>query len=215
MKVGTDGVLLGAWASIARASDILDIGTGTGLIALMAAQRNKSAEICAIEINENAYKQANENIKNSPWSKRIKLFHEDILHFKPKQKFDSIICNPPFFIHSTPTPNQDRNTARHCHEFSHSDLLDISSRLLTSNGNLSVILPLEEGEELIRLSSTYHLFPNRVTEVYPTLKSVQPKRLLIEFTTQTDGTFRDKLVIEHSRHVYSPEYRELTGEFYL
>lgn len=134
MKVGTDGVLLGAWANLQNASHLLDIGTGTGLIALMAAQKNPETTIDAIEIDTDAYGQAQENITSSPWAKRIRIYNISIFDFFPSRKYDTIICNPPFFVHSTTPPGKSRTIARHCENFSHNALLDSVRQLLNENG---------------------------------------------------------------------------------
>ena len=148
MKVGTDGVLLGAWAEIASAERILDIGTGTGLIALMCAQRNELAQIHAIEIDSAAAEQAGENILNSQFSERIELQQVALQEFNPSKEYDAIICNPPFFNSGTNSPVAERNQARHTISLSISDLLLHASRLISESGRLHLILPLDNEEEL-------------------------------------------------------------------
>lgn len=215
MKVGTDGVLLGAWARLDDASSILDIGTGTGLLTLMAAQRNAGARIEAVEIDDDAYRQASRNIASSPWSDRIALHHLSIFDFYPTARFDCILCNPPYFLHSTPTPDSSRTIARHCCEFTHTDLLSLSSRLLTPQGKLNLILPVTEAENLLRQAPQYSAWLTRVTKVKPTPQKA-PKRYLLEFSfSPSDPPVPDELVIEYSRLCYSPEYQELTRDFYL
>lgn len=215
MKVGTDGVLLGAWANLENASSILDIGTGTGLLALMAAQRNFQARIEGIEIDSAAYRQACRNIAASPWNNRIFLHHLSVFDFHPQHPFDCILCNPPFFLHSTPTPDPSRTIARHCNEFTHIDLLHISQSLLTPNGKLSLILPVTEAEYLIQESPDYSVCLSRITKVKPTPQK-KPKRYLLEFSSSpVSSPEKDELIIEYSRHHYSPEYQELTRNFYL
>ena len=215
MKVGTDGVLLGAWARLGDTASILDIGTGTGLLALMAAQRNAEARIEAVEIDDAAYLQASQNIASSPWSKRIVLHHLSIFDFHPVARFDCILCNPPFFVHSTPTPDSSRTMARHCSEFTHTDLLFLSSHLLTSRGKLNLILPVTEAENLLRQAPQYSACLTRITKVKPT-PEIAPKRYLLEFSFSPSGSPEsDELIIEYSRHHYSPEYQELTHDFYL
>ncbi|WP_251620482.1 tRNA1(Val) (adenine(37)-N6)-methyltransferase [Odoribacter lunatus] len=215
MKVGTDGVLLGAWANLTTASALLDIGTGTGLLALMAAQRNPQSMIDAVEIDASAYRQACRNVAASPWNERIILHHVSVFDFYPPKKFDSILCNPPYFIASTPTPNESRTTARHCHEFSHTDLLEVSKRLLLPEGKLNLILPVTEAENLIRQADGYSAVLSRITKVKPTPQK-PPKRYLLEFSFSSVNSLEsDDLIIEYSRHHYSPEYQELTRDFYL
>lgn len=215
MKVGTDGVLLGAWAKLENASSILDIGTGTGLLALMAAQRNISASIEAVEIDSAAFQQACQNITISPWNKRILLHHLSIFHFHPQKRFDCILCNPPFFSESTQTPDQSRTIARHCSEFTHTGLLETSRQLLSADGKLNLILPVSEAENLIQQSSRFCAYLSRITKVRPTPKK-SPKRYLLEFSfSPVTSLESSELIIEYSRHCYSPEYQELTAPFYL
>lgn len=214
MKVGTDGVLLGAWAELEHAENILDIGTGTGLIALMSAQRNSSARIDAIEIERDACMQARENVAASPWSDRIEIIQSSLQDFKPEKRYDSIVCNPPFFINSTLTPDNGRTLARHCNSLPHTDLIDHAVQLLTPGGTFNVILPVNEAKELIAYAQMHQLYPRHITRVHPT-PTKPPKRYLILFSTDTATATEDDLVIELSRHQYSQEYIGLTREFYL
>ena len=135
MKVGTDGVLLGAWAELEEAASILDIGTGTGLIALMAAQRNAQARIDALEIEPAACREAAYNIRISPWAERIRLYPQALQAFFPAIGYDCILCNPPFFVHSTPAPDNGRSLARHTGTLPHTELIVHAERLLTPHGN--------------------------------------------------------------------------------
>lgn len=214
MKVGTDGVLLGAWAEVEKAHQILDIGTGTGLIALMAAQRNHQAYIQAIEIEQQAYEQACQNVCHSPWSDRIEVIHSSLQSFEPENLFDCIICNPPFFNHSLKTPHNNRNLARHSDSLSHKELLIHASRLLSPNGHFHVILPVTEAKALTDIAPEYQLYPTRITQVFPTPEKAA-KRLLIQFSHQQTIVQQDNLVVEITRHQYSEEYIRLTQDFYL
>lgn len=214
MKVGTDGVLLGAWADIGQAATILDIGTGTGLIALMAAQRNPSAIIDAIEIDPGAYNQAYQNISESCWHERIRLFHQSIFDFQPAIRYDCILCNPPFFINSTKTPDTSRSLARHCDDFSHEKLMAAAFRLLTPEGKLCLILPVVEALLLLKEATVHSLFPSKITRVHPTPVKT-PKRYLIEFIKTPTTTITDDLVLELERHLLSEAYKTLTKDFYL
>ncbi len=214
MKVGTDGVLLGAWADIENASTILDIGTGTGLIALMAAQRNPEAVIDAIEIIPGACRQAQENIDNSPWANRITLYNLSIFDFYTEKTYDRIVCNPPFFIGSTPAPNADRTTARHCNHFSHTELLKAVSNLLSENGKFCLILPPTEALLLIDHAKENGFSVERITQVLPN-PGKAPKRYLITVGKQAIETKTNILVLELKRHQLSEECIRLTKEFYL
>lgn len=215
MKIGTDGVLLGAWADLEKAARILDIGTGTGLMALMAAQRNATAHIDAVEIEPSACSQARENILESPWRDRIRVVQTALQDYLPETKYDCIVCNPPFFTHSTPAPDKGRTLARHNDSLPHPDLIQHVARLLKKDGHFCVILPVPEGEEMIRYATTYHLQPVHITEVLPN-PGKPVKRYLIDFRfSPLISSVRDELIIELGRHRYTPEYIRLTQPFYL
>lgn len=214
MKVGTDGVLLGAWAELEHGTRILDIGTGTGLIALMAAQRNPSALIDALEIEPNACEQARENMLESPWAERITVVPTALQDYVSPPIYDCILCNPPFFNSSTKTPDQGRTLARHDDTLPHPVLIEHANRLLAPQGVFCLILPVKEGTEAILHARQHRLFPQRITQVLPN-PGKPPKRLLIQFARHETETRTDELVIEFSRHQYTPEYIRLTRDFYL
>lgn len=214
MKVGTDGVLLGSWADLTESKHILDIGTGTGLIALMAAQRNSQAQIDAIEIDEDACKQALENVQASPWQNRINIFHGRIQDFQPEHSYDSILCNPPFFGHSTPTPLHSRTIARHCETLTHEELLQHAKRLLTPTGKLCVILPVQETTHFIKLSQEKEWFINKLINIFPTPQK-QRKRCMLELSCQKGEYSEEDLIIENKRHIYHESFQKLVKDFYL
>jgi len=214
MKVGTDGVLLGAWADVENAAHILDIGTGTGLIALMAAQRNSTAHIDALEIEPHACIQAQENVLASPWPQRITIIPTALQDFVSPVRYDCILCNPPFFSQSTKTPEQGRNLARHDDTLPRPVLLEQVTRLLASTGSFSLILPTSEAIKTLSYARRYHLFPQHITRVLPN-PGKPPKRYLIKFSNTETIVAEDELVIELSRHHYSAEYIHLTQAFYL
>lgn len=214
MKVGTDGVLLGAWSNLEEAATILDIGTGTGLIALMAAQRNPTAEIDALEIEAAACEQAWENIASSPWPQRVRVYLQALQNYHPDKLYDSIVCNPPFFVDSTPAPDQGRSLARHTHSLTHPELIEHVQRLLSLGGNFCVILPVIEAQQFVSYAEQFHLFPYRITYILPTPDKA-PKRWLMEFRRNLSETKENELIIELSRHRYSPDYIDLTRAFYL
>lgn len=214
MKVGTDGVLLGAWADVEEARRILDIGTGTGLIALMAAQRNPSAAIDALEIEPQAYQQAQENIAATPWADRISVFNQALQLFHSLNRYDCIICNPPYFTKSTKAVTQGRTIARHNDTLPLCDLITHTIRLLHPEGIFCAILPINEAEELIELGEQHQLFLQRITRVHPT-PTKPPKRYLLQFGFQRKSLIENPLIIEFERHLYSPEYAHLTAPFYL
>ncbi len=216
MKVGTDSVLLGAWAKPIGAKSVLDIGAGTGILSLMMAQKT-NAVITAIELDENSCQDAKINFANSKWPDRIVLINEDILEFVKKSpaKFDFIICNPPFFSNGTESPSSERGTARHQKVLTLNELAEIGKELLTSDGKLTLILPVEEGEQFIRLAATVNLFLNRITRVKP--NPIKPvRRFLMEFSNQIQIVDESVLMLEHEKHHdYTDEHRELTKDFYL
>lgn len=217
MKVGTDGVLLGAWANLNNALKILDVGTGTGLIAIMMAQRS-DAMIDAVEIDENACNQAKENVNNSPWRDRIRVYHDTFQHFAEitSTRYDFVVSNPPYFRNSLKPPMKPRSYARHDEQLNNESLLFNAARILTPNGRLSVIVPAFETEHLITAAYFKGLFPLKLTMV----SSVAGKahtRCLAEFTFEKTGvTIKDTLVIrEKGLQEYTVEYKALTKDYYL
>lgn len=215
MKVGTDGVLLGAWADTEKAHTILDVGCGTGIIALMSAQRNPHARIDAIEIEPNACRQAAENIQASPWKERIHVWPSALQTFSPPCLYDCIVCNPPFFINSTKAPDQGRTLARHSDTLPHAELLEHTSRLLAADGTLCVILPAGDAEVFLRQAVNSGLHAQHLTWVHPT-PGKPPKRCLMRIGRKpTTAPTEEHLTIEISRHQYTEEYIRLTRAFYL
>ncbi|MEE4197513.1 MAG: tRNA1(Val) (adenine(37)-N6)-methyltransferase [Bacteroidales bacterium] len=216
MKVGTDGVLLGAWAGVENANRILDVGTGTGLIALMLAQRS-NASIDALEIDARACAQALENINHSPWAERIHVIHQSFQDFSEKNaaKYDLIVSNPPYFQNSLTTPDARRTQARHNTDLQLDDLIGGTLQCLAPTGTLSLILPYLEGNLLIAGAAEKGLYCVRKTNVLPK-PGRKPKRLLLEFQRNKKPLFEQNLVIEVSkRHQYSDDYKALTRDFYL
>lgn len=214
MKVGTDGVLLGAWTDVTHSHRILDIGTGTGVIALMLAQRCPEAQITAIDIDAEAVEQACENVSASPWKERVEVCRQDICTYMDSLLFDTIVSNPPYFIDSLKCPDGQRNTARHTDTLDADRLIGKVSELLTPEGRFSLILPAEQTDDLLRIAAGKGLYPSRHTWVI-TRPGLDPKRVLMEFRKTIQGCHKDKLVIELDRHVYSEDYIALTKEFYL
>lgn len=215
-KVGTDGVLLGAWCDVRDDNYILDIGTGTGLMALMAAQRSE-AEITAIEPDSLSAAEATLNTARSPWRKRITVISVSLQDFvlKGESKFDHIITNPPFFRNSLSNPAERKSRARHDLTLGSAELLDISCRLLDQAGRLSLILPYTEANLFIAEASGYGLYCTRMLNIKP-LPSSPVKRILMEFSREKRMVSSGIMVIETGgRHQYSHEYRSLTRDFYL
>lgn len=217
MKVGTDAVLLGAWADTSFCRNILDIGTGTGIIALMLAQRSQ-ATVEAIDIDKEACVQATENAAASPYTERIKVVHASCADFaasNQQKRYDLIVSNPPYFINSLKCPDNKRTMARHTDTLLLSDLIREAQTLLSPSGRIALVLPYERLEEVKALASANHLYICRQTDVIPT-PGAAPKRLLVELSaTEENIKNRDTLTIEEARHQYTPEYIALTKEFYL
>ncbi|MBN2682982.1 MAG: methyltransferase [Bacteroidales bacterium] len=217
MKVGTDGVLLGAWTNCNIATKVLDVGTGTGLIALMMAQRSK-AMIEAVEIEINAWLQAKTNFENSPWAYRLKVENASFQSYCDKglvKIYDLIVCNPPFFNNSYKPESPQREIARHSILLSPLDLVSGVNQLLKDEGLFSVILPFSTHKEFIEIAEKNDLFCCRITIVRP-LPNLEPHRVLMEFRKQQINCIENSLCIETGeRHQYSADYIELTKDFYL
>jgi tRNA1Val (adenine37-N6)-methyltransferase len=218
MKVGTDGVLLGAWAPIEHHPySILDIGTGTGLIALMLAQRSDAEQIDALEIDENAYEQATDNFENSPWNDRLFCFHAGLDEFvdEPEDEYDLIVSNPPFYSEDYKTDNEQRDLARFTDALPFEDLIEAADLLLSEKGIFAVIIPFKEEQRFIALAEQCELYPTKITRAKGT-PVTETKRSLLAFSrTESIDIPIDELVIETARHQYTPEYIALAKDFYL
>lgn len=219
MKVGTDGVLLGAWADVAAASSILDIGTGTGVIAIMLAQRTDAATIHAVEIDGDSSSQALENMQRSPWAGQLDCFHTSIQDFAKQttHRYDLIVSNPPFFSGGTFSNSQDKNSVRHTVKLPHGDLISAVRTLLAPEGRFCLILPHIEGLRFKEMAGNYGLHCSKITEVLP--KPYKPvERLLLQFERKVKPLVKGTLVILENgddANNYSEGYLALTGAFYL
>lgn len=227
MKIGTDGVLLGAWTPIYNNPfSILDIGTGTGIIALMLAQRSAAQQIDALEIDEDTYEQATDNFENSPWNDRLFCFHaalnefveeleEDSSNSELAQQYDLIISNPPFYTDDFKSASKQRNLARFADAMPFEELISAATLFLSEKGIFSVIIPFKEEENFLALANEYELFPLKITRVKGT-PTAETKRSLLAFGRNKTNSFSvDELIIETTRHQYTDEYINLTNEFYL
>jgi tRNA1Val (adenine37-N6)-methyltransferase len=218
MKVGTDGVLLGAWAPIDHNPfSVLDIGAGTGIIALMLAQRTHAEQIDALEIDEDAYEQAVGNFENSPWGDRLFCFHAGLDEFidEPEDEYDLIVSNPPFYSEDYKTESEQRDLARFQDAMPFEELVEAADLLLSENGIFAVIIPFKEEDNFIALAKEFELYALKITRVKGNLTS-PVKRSLLAFSRNQDQEIKiDELTIEIDRHIYTPEYIELTKEFYL
>lgn len=233
MKVGTDGILLGAWVNLSGKSQILDVGTGTGLLALMLAQRSQSLLpqplIDAVEIDGAAYGQANANIQNSPWCDRINIYHARIQDFanqnltnftnpnnpnKDAHHYDLIISNPPFFENAYKASQPARTLARHSDSLTQNDLLQVAQQLLKPTGHLAVIYPTDLAHNFLERARSFHLFCDRKVYIKPTPTSVV-KRILMSLSPTSSPTQESTLTIEMRKHAYTQDYISLVKEFYL
>jgi tRNA1Val (adenine37-N6)-methyltransferase len=214
MKVGTDGVLIGAWSKIPN-GNVLDVGSGSGLISLMIAQRNADCLIDAIDIEETAYLQTQENVHESNYSERINVYHIAIQLFETTKKYDLIISNPPFFNNAYKSTDLAKNTARHTDELPFTDFIDKVKELLAKEGILSLILPVQESLFFTDIALKNNLYLNRKCWVKPNYEK-ESKRVLLEFSFAEGELITETLVVEtEKRHHYTEEYRNLTQDFYL
>ncbi|MEO8934989.1 MAG: methyltransferase [Xanthomarina sp.] len=217
MKIGTDAVLLGAWASIEKNPfSILDIGAGTGVLALILAQKSEAELIDALEIDADAYEQCVSNFENSSWGDRLFCYHASLEEFvnEIEDRYDLIISNPPFYTEDYKSENNSRDLARFTDALPFEHLMEGASKLLSENGLVSVIIPFKEEENFIEIASKVALFPNRILRVKGTPNS-EIKRSLMEFSFYKTQIEIKELIIETSRHQYTSDYINLTKDFYL
>lgn len=217
MKIGTDGVLLGAWTSVKRNPfSVLDIGSGTGILSLMIAQRSFAEQIEAIEIDDNAYEQCSENFENSPWNDRLFCYHASLLEFveEVEDAFDLIICNPPFYSEDYKTENKSRDLARFNDAMPFKHIIYAVAHLLAEDGLFSIVIPKKEEDDFVALANTIGLFPQRILHVRGN-PDAEVKRSLIEFSYTEKEVEISELIIETNRHNYTEDYINLTKDFYL
>lgn len=220
MKIGTDGVLLGAWSSLNYLPDsILDIGSGTGVISLMLAQRFDAFTIDAIEVDENAYEQTVENFEMSDWGDRLYCYNATFQEFaneiaEEKETYDLIVSNPPFYTDDFKTEDESRNRARFTSSLPFDELIDGVSKILSQKGLFTVIIPFKEEQSFINLAKNSKLYPNKICRVKGNSGS-EVKRSLLEFSFYQTSIKTEHLIIELERHQYTNDYINLTKEFYL
>ncbi|MEF3077867.1 tRNA1(Val) (adenine(37)-N6)-methyltransferase [Winogradskyella poriferorum] len=217
MKIGTDGVLLGAWTSVKHNPfSILDIGSGTGILSLMIAQRSYAEQIEAIEIDDDAYEQCSENFENSPWNDRLFCYHASLLEFveEVEDAFDLIICNPPFYSEDYKTENKSRDLARFNDAMPFKHIIYAVAHLLAEDGLFSIVIPKKEEDDFVALANTIGLFPQRILHVRGN-PDADVKRSLIEFSYTQKEVETSELIIETERHNYTKVYINLTKDFYL
>jgi len=216
MPVSTDGVMLGSWANISSSKTILDIGTGTGLLALMCAQRNLQSKITAIDIEPKAIEAATYNITQSKWKERIQAIEQNILAYQPEALFCHIICNPPYFNDGKKSQDTQRSIARHSHFLPHLSLINQCKTLLKPLGRASFILPVVEGEAFIKLATSKGWFVSRRCDVKSTVTKAT-KRIMFELALKTTETIKSEIVIHNKIHKldYSEEFIKLCQPFYI
>ena len=220
MKIGTDAVLLGAWVFLENEIDsILDVGSGTGIIALMLAQRSFALTIDAVEIDNDAYEQTVTNFENSNWGDRLYCYHSSFQNFADEiaeedETYDLIISNPPFYTDEFESENDARNKARFTSSLSFNELLKGVSKILSKKGKFAVIIPFKEEQVFVELAKENNLFLNRVCHVKGNPSSAF-KRSLLEFSFEDKKLIKENLTIEIKRHQYTEEYINLTKDFYL
>lgn len=210
-RVGTDGVLLGAMCNVKNAKKILEIGTGTGLISLMLAQRNVSAKISAIDINENAVKLASENFRNSIFNENLKVELKDFKNFETNENFDLVVCNPPFFEKNASAKDV---LARQQVELNFRNLVEKSTEIITKKGILSIILPSEAAMDVKSLAAEFNLYLVREINIYG-IEGGNLKRNILEFSLAQKPLEISDFVIEKSPREYSDQYLNLTKNFHV
>lgn len=217
MKIGTDAVLLGAWCPIDNnPKAILDVGAGTGILALMLAQRTNADQIDALEIDEEAYEQCVENFENSPWADKLFCYHAALDEFvdDPEDEYDLIISNPPFYSEDFKTADEQRDLARFQDAMPFEDLIEAADLLLSENGTFAVVIPYKEEERFIDLCAEYELYPVKATRVKGSHKTPIVRSLLAFKRYELSVLTADELVIEINRHEYTDDYINLTQDFY-
>ena len=210
-RIGTDGVLLGAMCNVKNAKKILEIGTGTGLISLMLAQRNVSAKILAIDINENAVKLASENFRNSIFNENLKVELKDFKNFETNENFDLVVCNPPFFEENASAKDV---LARQQVELNFRNLVEKSTEIITKKGILSIILPSEAATDVKSLAEEFNLYLVREINIYG-IEGGNLKRNILEFSLAQKPLEISDFVIEKSPREYSDQYLNLTKNFHV
>ncbi len=214
MKVGTDGVLLGAWCPIEDSKRVLDVGTGCGVIALMVAQRNATAIIDAIDIDHNAIEEATLNFNHSPWSSRLTAIECDFNNMDREHRYDLIISNPPYFTNGVLPTGDARTTARHTETLNYHQLIDGAARLLSDNGSLAIITPIEAEGEVVQSSVFASLPVRKIMRVIP-VEGAAPKRILWLLSRRVIPYSDQTMTIAHKNGSFTSEYVALTGSFYL
>lgn len=214
MKVGTDGILLGAWCEVSEAKCVLDVGTGCGLIALMVAQRNNHCNIDGIDIDEDAIEEARFNFSQSPWSDRLKAFMDDFNHHIFENKYDLIVSNPPFFTDGIVSPHEKRRKARHMTELSIEQLIVKSVSLLSDSGRLCFITPANIEDYVMKCCSSISVFISKKVAVSTKIDAI-PKRYLWEISKKSTVAISSNISIYNEDNNYTDQFTNLCKDFYL
>lgn len=212
LKVGTDSMLLGSLCNWNNPRHLLDIGTGTGVLALMCAQRFALEEIIGLEISESAVADARINAANNPFPTKISILHKPVQEYHPEEPFDAIISNPPFFENSSKNPDEHKSLARHTDSLSFTELIGSISKLLSPEGKAWIIVPVESREPIKRLAAGYGLFPADLITVFG--KPDKPARIIISFCKMQTDILASSLCIRTEDGAYTEEYKVLTREFH-
>ena len=214
MKIGTDGILLGAWVNCVNKKNGLDIGCGTGVITIMMCQKNPIIRMTAIEISKEAAKDAIINFENCRWNKNLVLKNQDFKEYKPTNKYDLIVSNPPFYKDGYLPNNQTKRIAKHEGELNYCNIIEFSTKNLTENGTVNLIIPFKNNEKCKSFAKKNNLHLSRECVVYPkAYKSAS--RVLLEFSKNNIETKKEELIIENDkRHDYTTDYKNLTRDFY-
>ncbi len=215
MKVGTDGVLLGAWCDIRNAKSILDIGSGSGLISLMLAQRTE-ALISAIDIDENSVNQGKQNFQNSDWGNQLTAIHSSLKDFTKSEnkKFDLIVSNPPFFINALKSPFKNKTRSKHTDELSYQELAHGIANFMASDGRACLILPYTESKFFIDLALIENIYLNKQLIIKPKA-SRKFNRILMEFSFQKSKLEEKEIYLREENNEYSEAYKSLCKNYYL
>lgn len=216
MKVGTDAVLLGAWLQFDNAARILDVGTGTGIIALMLAQRNAS-DIMGIDIDKASVAEAQHNILQSPWKDKIKILLGDFCNeslINTLGTFDILVTNPPYFIHSMKSPFENRNIARHSESLPFETLIHNATKILKPDGKLALILPITEAIIFTKLAENHQFYTEIICDVLPYPNASANRKILL-FQQKKTTPIHQTICIRNEDRSYSEEYKTLTNDFYL
>lgn len=214
MKIGADGLLLGALAKHKAPSNILDIGTGCGLIALMLQQKFRKAKITALEPNKLAFDEASDNFQNAPFAQNPLAILSTLQNFNPGEYFDLIVSNPPFFSDSVSSGNKDRDMARQANFLPLQTLIEKSASLLATNGNFVIVYPMQHLGQIIAISLTYKLYVSEIITIVP--NSTSPaKRVIITLGRNKLEPVERTIQIETSRNCYTPEYVAITKDYHL